>query len=32
MAKDVIVGSVDNDSIIKEWEINDENVKIGIKK
>ena len=32
MAKEVIVGSVDNDSIIKEWEINDENVKIGIKK
>lgn len=32
MANTVIVGSVDNGAIIKEWEINDENVKIGIKK
>ncbi len=32
MAKEVVVSSVDNSSIIKEWEINDEIVKIGIKK
>ena len=32
MANDVIIGSSDKDSIIKEWEINDENVKICIKK
>lgn len=32
MAKDVIIGKCDSDSIAKEWEINDENVKIAIKK
>ncbi len=32
MSKEVVVSSVDNSSIIKEWEINDEIVKIGIKK
>lgn len=32
MARDVIVGQSDKDSIIKEWDINDENVKLGIKK
>ena len=32
MAKEVVVGSIDASSINKDWEINDENVKIGIKK
>ena len=32
MAKDVVIGSIDKDSIVKEWDINDENVKIAIKK
>ena len=32
MAKDVIVGEPDKDAIIKDWDVNDENVKIAIKK
>ena len=32
MAKDVVIGNIDNDSIVKEWDINDESVKIAIKK
>ena len=32
MAKDVVIGDCKEDIISKNWEINDENVKIGIKK
>jgi hypothetical protein len=32
MAKDVIVGKELDGSILKEWDINDEKVTIGIKK
>ena len=32
MAKDVVIGEHKDDVISKVWEINDENVKIGIKK